>query len=346
MSHPKGLFFGKYGSIVSASPLKSDTPQADGSCTLEIWLEPSRIEGKGTVLGFYRPGERLVAFAIRQYQSGLVFERPTHDKLQHSKAWADRVYVDKVFSHQGPVLVTITSNQTGTTVYGDGALLRKFADFGLSREDLTGRVVIGNSPVVANAWSGKFRGFAIYEHELTSDEVSHRLTDWTESKHPDVAGNGGPAALYLFDEGQGNVVHNRGNSATDLVIPEHFFVLDEPFLELPWDEFRPGWRYWKNIGINIAGFIPLGFFFCAYFSSLRKMKRVVVKTIALGFAVSLTIEVLQAFLPTRDSGMTDLVTNTLGTAVGVITFRYNWFPIAPAEMELRIDDSSISAIAS
>jgi glycopeptide antibiotics resistance protein len=117
-------------------------------------------------------------------------------------------------------------------------------------------------------------------------------------------------------------------SAPDLLIRERFFVLDKWFLEPFWKEFRPGWSYWKDVGINIAGFVPLGFFFCLYLSLIRRVEHPALVTIPVGFSVSLVIEVLQAFLPTRDSGTTDLITNTFGTALGVILFgwsvRHNW----------------------
>jgi len=53
----------------------------------------------------------------------------------------------------------------------------------------------------------------------------------------------------------------------------------------------------------------------------RRVKRVALMAVFLGALVSLTIEILQSYLPTRDSGMTDIITNTLGTWVGVAAFR-------------------------
>ncbi len=88
------------------------------------------------------------------------------------------------------------------------------------------------------------------------------------------------------------------------------------------EEFNRRWSYWKNVGINIGGFIPLGFFFCAYLTLAGKITRPALVTVFLGAAVSVTIEVLQAYLPTRDSGMTDIITNTLGTCLGVILYRW------------------------
>jgi VanZ family protein len=166
------------------------------------------------------------------------------------------------------------------------------------------------------------KGLAIYNRELSAPEVSQSSVDWRKGSHLDSAKREDVVARYLFDEGNGNVVRNQVDSSTNLLIPEHFFVLHPEFLERPGDEYRPGWRYWKNIAVNVVGFIPLGFFFYAYLSHVRKCEYPAALTIALGFAVSLTIEVLQAFLPTRDSGMTDLITNTSGTALGVLAFRH------------------------
>jgi hypothetical protein len=342
LNHGSGLFFGKYGSIVSAGPIKADPLRADSSCSLEIWLEPRRVHSSGMILAFYWPESGVVPFALRQSLGDLLLQRTSQDQLHHARKV--KTYVDDIFSHQKPVLVTISSGQAGTTVYADGAFVKKSVNFRLSSQDLTGQLIVGNSPITTDDWSGQLRGLAIYDRELTADEVSQHFANWTNSEPPGLARSGEAVALYRFTEGTGNVVHNHVDSATDLLIPERFFVLHEQFLEPPWQEFRQDWNYWKDVGINVAGFIPLGFFFFAYFRSTGRIKRPMLVTVVLGFTVSLTIEVLQAFLPTRDSGMTDLITNTLGTAVGVLAFRYGAIQSVLGGNGSCNDHSNLSAI--
>jgi VanZ family protein len=71
---------------------------------------------------------------------------------------------------------------------------------------------------------------------------------------------------------------------------------------------------------NIIGFVPLGFAACGFFSFGGTKHRAILLTILLGATTSLGIEVLQAFIPYRESGLTDVITNTLGTAVGALSF--------------------------
>ncbi|MCU1299902.1 MAG: uncharacterized protein JWQ87_186 [Candidatus Sulfotelmatobacter sp.] len=317
LSHANGLHFRKYSSILSAGPFN---PQlADSACSLEIWLKPKRIRSSGTILAFYQPESHATSFSLRQSLGDLVLQRAGQNVSGQAKKV--KVYIEDILSHQKAVLVTISAGQSGTTVYSDGALVKRLPNFKLSSQYLTGQLIVGNSPVTTDNWSGQLKGLALYNRELTADEVSQHFLNWTNGSQPNLAKSVSAVALYLFNEGNGNTIANHADSATDLLIPERFFVLHPQFLERPWDEFRWDWNYWKNVGINVAGFIPLGFFFYAYFSRLRRAEHSATITIALGFSVSLTIEVLQALLPTRDSGMTDLITNTLGTAVGVMAFR-------------------------
>ena len=325
--HGNGLLFGRHGSIRSAVPFAPNGGQAGSPSSVEIWVEPSRADASGTILAFYRPESRIVPFALRQSLDDLLIQ--LGDQYQWPDPKRSRIYAGHVFGQPKPVLLTISSGPSGTTVYADGTVVRKAPDFRFSTRDLTGQLVVGNSPTTTHNWSGQLREFAIYDRELSANEAVEHYASLTQSGQPALAGSEAAVGLYLFHEESGNIIHNQVDSATDLVIPERFFVLHEQFLESPWSEFHSGWRYWKNVGVNIAGFVPLGFFFCAYFSALRTTKRAMAGAVVFGFVVSLTIEVLQSFLPTRDSGVTDLFTNTFGTALGTIACAWmmqrGWF---------------------
>jgi hypothetical protein len=326
VSEGSGLLFEKYGSILSSGAFRASESREAAACSLEIWLQPS-MDYSGTILAYYWPEDSVVPFRLWQSHGYLGIQRTSLDQFHHAERV--QVYTADIFRRGKSVLVTIGSGPAGTTIYADGLLTKKFPDLRLSSQDFTGQLVLGNAPMGINPWSGQLKGLAVYDRELTGAEASQHYANWTKNTPPDFANSEGVVAFYPFNEGKGSVVHNQMDSRTDLLIPKRFFVLNEQFLEPPWKEFYPTWSYWSNVAVNIAGFVPFGFVFHGYFSSVRKIKRALMVTVILGFIVSLTIEVLQAFLPTRDSGMTDLITNTSGTALGAMLWvrgaTYAWF---------------------
>ena len=111
-------------------------------------------------------------------------------------------------------------------------------------------------------------------------------------------------------------------SGRDLYIPQYYEVSHQPFLEPPWKEFYAGPRYYTNLSLNIVAFVPFGFFLSAYFAMGLRIRRTVLISVIMGLTASLTIEILQAYIPTRNSEMTDLITNTLGTGIGASLYVY------------------------
>jgi hypothetical protein len=320
LRNANGVRFGRYGTVLSSGAFKAPSSRDEASCSLEIWFQPLHSEDSNTLLAFYSP-ENIIQFSLHQSEANLALQHGSpHEHVQ--TRGARLVYADEIFRERKLQLIAIASGVRGTRIYVDGALTRTAPQFRLSPDDLTGELVLGTSPVVNDGWSGQLRGLAIYKQELTAAQVSRHFETWTAKGRPELSQNESVLALYLFDERQGRIVHDRGGSGIDLYIPERYLILHEKFLEPPWKEFHSGWSYWQNVGINIGGFIPLGFFFCAYLTSERQISRPAVVTVILGAAVSFTIEVLQAYLPTRDSGMTDIITNTLGTGLGVVLYRW------------------------
>jgi hypothetical protein len=320
LKNEDGLHFGRHGSIVSSGAIRSGDSSDDTSSSLEIWLEPSLTAERRTILSFDGSEHPGSPFSLYQNRGALRVQRYNVDTQGTSRtAWFE---VDSVFRKGEPVFVTVTLDEQGTSVYLDGVLAKVSPILGISSNNLTGRLIVSGSPTVHDSWSGRILGLAIYHRQLTPTQVAHHYESWTKTRWPVVVKDEAPVAAYSFNERDGNVVHNQLDPATDLIIPPRYFVLHRGFLLTPWHEYRSTWSYWRDVSINIAGFIPLGFCVVAYLSSVRLISRPAATTIVLGFITSLTIETLQAFLPTRSSGMTDIITNTLGTAAGVML--YHW----------------------
>jgi len=315
-----GLHFGRHATILSSAEFKPPDVPADAPCSLEIWFEPANPWSSGTLFSFYAPPNSR-RFSLRQSNGYLALRSDTRERRY--RALTTTLDVEELFRQRMPSFLTVTSKGGQTSVYIDGALARTAPKFPLSSQDFDGELVIANSPRVENSWSGLLRGLAFYNEDLSPAQVVHHYETWIERGRPDVSENDRAVALYLFDERAGRVIHNQVTSGSDLYIPDRYLVLDQAFLRPFWEEFDLTWGYWDAVLVNIAGFVPFGFLFCAYFSLAGRIKRTALVTILLGFTVSLTIECLQAFLPTRDSGTTDLITNTLGTCFGVWLYRLN-----------------------
>jgi hypothetical protein len=327
LRNPNGLQFGRNGTVISRGSFEIKSPHNNPEATLEICLKVGLLWSYGTFLAFYRPGN-LIQFSLRQSLRDLLVKTEAKDDQPHGRA--ANVYIQDAFSRKpGPVFVTITAGVQGTCVYIDGVPAAALPQFPLSAGDFTGRLILGDSPRQTDSWYGQLLGIAIYNRRLTATQVLHNYASWKQTgrleTEPEIKKDEGAIALYPFDEHSGDVVRDKLGSGVDLYIPERYTVMDQIMLEPFWTEFELSWNYWMGALKNVVGFIPFGFCFYAYLATLLPIKRAALVTVALGTTVSFTIEILQGFIPTRDSGMTDLITNTLGAWVGVASYN----PLTP-----------------
>jgi hypothetical protein len=321
LKRSNGLAFGRYGTVQSTGVLKTASSGVSGS--IEVWVQPDHWTG-ATLLAFYEPESKRL-LALQQSLSDL--KLVTRAPLDENQTIQARLYVDDAFSpslqQKKPTFITVTYSLEGTKVYLDGALAKAAPRFVIPPDALAGRLVVGDSPWQPDSFQGQILGLAVYDAELAGAQVFRHYLTWTKNGHPDIAEDERNIALYLFDENEkaGTVIHNRVAAGADLYIPETYTVANKIALEPIWKEFRTSRSYWKNNLINVVGFLPVGFVFYAYFRIARPIRRAMLVTVLVGAATSLTIEILQAFLPTRDSGTTDLMTNTLGTYIGALCYR-------------------------
>lgn len=318
-----GLQFGGRGIAIGESPFHELSPA--GPAVLEICLRPAGSSGSGTILAFDDFPNPNYVFALRQFNGSLAVQRPNHEPPGNlvREWWATR----GVFSGKEPVVLTIASTQDKATLYVNGAQVSESKFHNDLARDLSGTLVLGSS-VVQDGWRGQITGVAIYSSLLTPAEIEHHASRWLQGQTPFAEGEPLPVALYRFNERAGDTVCDASAHARDsLQIPPRYRLVHREFLTPVWAQYRSRWdgwmtrSYWSDVALNVAGFIPFGYFFATWFFLIRFTSRPRLTALLLGMLVSFVIESVQYFLPTRDSSMTDLLTNTIGTALGVALSR-------------------------
>jgi VanZ family protein len=313
-----GLQFDRPGIVTANKPIAIGETD---SRSVELWLSPANIQEGAVILAFYSP-ENPRQLEFHQWTDGLLV---THEiGTTHYQPMSTKFDVDHAFKTGQSVLITAVFQRIGTTVYLNGRSPHFFSRFRISPRDVSGQIVLGNSGVDYAPWSGEIRGLAIYNTALTPEGAWGDYQEWerkaaigTDSKlNGDYPYLVGAVVSYDFREGEGSAVRNQLGSPPDLEIPTVFNVPHKPWLRSVKDDFDPEWRYAGDLAINILGFVPLGILLCRCWRRSRGRKESVVYTILAGAALSLTIEVLQFYVPRRNSGMTDIITNSLGAWLG------------------------------
>jgi hypothetical protein len=310
-----GLRFGARGMVLGTFPI------ARQQLTLEIRIRPFEEPPSSLpqILTVYseHTGEE---FFLGQWKSALVVRSRIVPARSNDKY--REIGLDGALERGRERLITITSGEGGTAIYLDGMLGKSFPRFSLIPDGgpESAAILLGTSANGTSGLKGIIYGLAIYGRVLPPELVHLSFQSWKQRERPLFAGAEGPASLFLFDEASGNTVRDHGSSGHDLIIPETFKPLKRTVLEIDWQRVGFSWSFLSDFMLNIVGFMPFGLFQGALLLRAveRHRSRAYLLTFILGCALSLLIELVQVYLPTRRSDLSDLTCNIAGTLLGLL----------------------------
>ncbi|MGI9242053.1 MAG: VanZ family protein, partial [Verrucomicrobiales bacterium] len=182
------------------------------------------------------------------------------------------------------------------------------------------QIVLGNSIDGRRFWAGQIRRFEIRQSGEESD----------------------PLVVFDLSNAAGAGAPNSGSAGGTLGIPAGA-VAERRFLEWPIDhQFSLNQSFVSDTVINLFGFVPFGMAVTGILS-MRGVgpRRSLLWVLIWSASLSLFVEYVQTWMPTRSSSALDLMLNILGGLVGLVAwavvFRPAW---ATAEMDRQASTRS------
>ena len=320
-----GIRFGRYG-IAYTDPIKelmkNDDSKTNGF-SIEIVLKPASYHKHGAnfILGLHNEKDSDQLLMWQWLSSIIVMNGDDYDHKRKTK----RIAVKLASVHPNKRFITITTGTDGTDIYLDGIVIHKKKDMILKiPEGEKTRLILGNSVYGSHGWKGDIYGLAFYRKILSDHDVEIHFDQWFKNQKFMFLQKYKPAVLYSFDEKGGRSVFDHAGGNLDLKIPSMMQILEKRILPLKRGRFNFDSGFIKDTIINFAGFMPLGFVFIATFVKAGGFfeRHGTLITVILCLTASLTIEVFQAWIPSRSSDCLDLILNTLGALLGLMTYRF------------------------
>jgi hypothetical protein len=320
-----GIHFSRRAIIYTKDILAKRYAQSEpGSLSIELAIQADTVWNKSVpVILSIDDGQSCEHVIICQWKSSIIIRSIQTEACRYDRS--REIGVQNALVPGTSRFISIISDAMGTAVYIDGKLKTTRKELSLlhTSERLSGRLILGNSAIGKDPWTGTLYALAIYDHVLVPEQVVQHYEVWRDSGSLSREIGSLSIALYLFNEQTGPVVRDYSGLGNNLVIPEHFTPLRRRMLAMPLNDFRANRAYALDIVINILGFIPFGFFVSWYFSDKGFMHvRIAIITIVRGIGTSLFIEIVQAYLPDRSSQLMDVLSNSGGTVLGFYFWKH------------------------
>ena len=317
----RGIEFNEPGLVVSEKPatVLYNNIVPNDAFALECWVRSLDNDqyGPARIVSYsIHAGQRN--FTLGQEGPDLVFRLRTNSTDKNGiypTVRARGTFASDAFRH---IVINFQSGNLWIFVDGKEISSYQYYDGELTNWDDSFYLILGNEKLFNRPWKGQINYLCIYNRPMRSDEVFRSFSEGINGEKKFIHG---AISRYLFINNGTFIVKDtsQNTSAVNLAIPPKVKITNEAPLEMPIEDLTL-FQELRDLVNNLILFIPFGFFsFARSWKTLNKFLAVIV-SIGSGFVFSLVIEFAQYFIPDRVSSLVDLLSNSIGTAIGVLFF--------------------------
>ncbi len=321
-----GLHFGPHSMAVTATDFAWDTASGPAELGLEFWLAPDGPTAEDRDILLILDDPQLPALRIIQAGTDLVVaSRVTN---QDGERWYNDFRFLGVMAGTAPRHIALTSGTPHPLLSLDGQPVRAATGYGipLARQGapLRGRLLIASDPSGARSWTGTLHGLLIHDRALSPAELAAPPEGSPAAIIAGAATKPHVHAAYAFTESHNAAgipdaaIPDLSADAIPLLLPAYHRPVGTQPLGLSRHSPLANIDMLIDAAVNVAGLIPFGLLLTLVLAPAfpRRRALLLVLVILAGASLSLTIESLQALMPTRHSSRLDLALNTLGAGLG------------------------------